>query len=421
MVGLSNIRRVLNNNGVLISNFSYLSLLQVVNLLIPLVTYPYLIRVLGSELYGLVVFTQVISGYFTVFISFGFSTIGTKDVSLYRLDTRKTSEIVSNITAIKMLFLFVSFVVLLSYLVLMDVNHKWLYVFSFWVCILDVVFPVWFFQGIEKMKYVTLTSLFTRGIFVCMIFFLIKTREDVLWLPISNLIGSLLSGLISYHFMKKEGISFVRPSYSTCRYYLRESYHLFLSNVLIQFYANSNRTIVGIFLGMRMLAYYDLADKIVGLIRIPHSILSQTVFPRISSQRNIDFIKKIFKISLLFNIVLYFLLFFSAEYVVLLLGGKEMLYTVTIIKILGLLAPIVGMNNVLSFLTLIPFGHKILFFRLVSISLVVYLVFLGGIWSLDMISLYTLSIVTVLVEVFVTIVAFYYVYKNVIWKENMII
>ncbi|MFJ1364959.1 oligosaccharide flippase family protein [Capnocytophaga canimorsus] len=418
---VDNIKRFLNENFILLSNFSYLSLLHIVTLLIPLLTYPYLIRVLGKDLYGLVIFTQVIAGYFTIFISFGFSMFGAKEVSIHRDNKKKLSEILINISFIKSIFLLISFIVLLMYLLYTSSEHKSLYALAFWVCLLDVIFPAWFFQGIEKMKFITFTSLFARGIFVLFIFVLVKGQADILWLPISNMIGTIVSGIISFYLIKKEGIKFVLPNLSIIKGYIKRSYHFFLSNVLIQIYANSNKAIIGVFLGMGAVAYYDLAEKIVSLIRIPQGILSQTVFPRISMTKNTIFIKKIFNISIWLNVGLYIVLFFTANNAVLLLGGEEMLQAVSIVKILGLLAPIVAISNVMGILTLIPFGFNKLFTKMIGISVISYLLIFITLWMLNIVSVHSLSIANVLVEVIVSIISVYFVYKsNLIWKKNMI-
>lgn len=421
-VVLNKIKGSIQRNIVLVSNFSYLSFLQITTLLIPLITYPYLIRVLGKDLYGLVVFTQVIAGYFSIFISFGFTMTGAKEVSIHREDKRKLSEIVSTITIIKVIFLLISFVGLLGYFTYSDISYKWLYILAFWICIMDVVFPTWFFQGIEKMKFITIISLSSRLAFMLLIFVFIKSKEDVLWYPLSNLIGVIISGWASFHLIRKNGINFMMPSLNTMKEYIKQSYHFFLSNVLIQVYANSNKAIIGFFLDMGSVAYYDLAEKIVNLIKMPQTILSQTAFPRISANKNPYFIKKVLKLSFLLNLGLYIVLFFLAEYLVQLLGGKEMITTVPIVRILGLLAPIIAISNVMGILTLIPYGYNKLFTQMIGISVVVYLLMLSILIGLNIVSIYSLSIINVLVEIVVSIVSVYFVYKsNILWKKNTII
>lgn len=414
------IKRVFINNKKVIENFSFLSILQIVNLLIPLVTYPYLIRVLGSELYGLVVFTQVVAGYFAILISFGFSTFGAKEISIHRDDKQKLSQIISNISFAKLVLLLIGFLGLGGYLFYVDTEYKWLYILAFWVCILDVVFPQWFFQGIEKMKFITLISLAARVVFVLLIFVLIKGKEDVLWFPISNLIGALVSGGVSFYLIYKEGVRFIFPSFRIIKDYVRESYHFFLSNVLIQIYVASNKLIIGHFLGMSALAYYDLAEKIVNLVRMPQNIISQVAFPRISATKSVSFVKKLFKISTLMNVVLYSLLFVFGRYLVLFLGGEAMLEALPVVFILGLYVPIVGISNVLGILILIPFGYKREFTRMTIYSVITYVLLLGVVFLMNKLSVESFAMINILTEVIVCIIAFYFVQKNKILKQEEI-
>ncbi|QNS15405.1 oligosaccharide flippase family protein [Mannheimia bovis] len=423
MKNLSNkIKNLIEGNKTLLSNFSYLSILQISLLFMPLIAYPYLIRVLGKELYGLVIFTTVIAGYFTIFISFGFSMTGAKEVSIHRDNFQKLSEIVSAILIIKSVLLLVCFLVLYGYFILYPSPYQVLYYLAFGACLLDVIFPQWFFQGIEKMKFITMISLGARLVFLGLIFVFVEEQSDVLWFPLANLVATVISGTASFYLIKKEGVRFVTPSFLTIKHYIKESYHFFLSNVLIQIYVNSNKAIIGTFLGMGAVAYYDLAEKIVNLIRIPQGIISQVSFPRISSTKSTSFIKKIFRVSLVINIFLYILLFFTAEYIVLLLGGKEMLSAVPIVQILGLLAPVVAVSNTMGILTLVPFGFNKLFTKMIGFSVVSYLAMFVAVWGLDIISVYSLSVVNVLTEVIVTIISIYFVYKTgVLWKKNTII
>ena len=96
----------------LIENFSYLSLLHIFSIAIPLLTFPYLVKTLGQETYGLVIFAQAVVGYLAVFTGFGFGLSATKLVSINRHDTNKLSEIFSSVTTIKIFLLAVSIIIL---------------------------------------------------------------------------------------------------------------------------------------------------------------------------------------------------------------------------------------------------------------------------------------------------------------------
>ena len=98
---INKIKPIFLRNKLLIKNFSYLSAFQIFNIFIPLATYPYLIRILGSETYGLIIFALSIVTYFSMIINFGFNISATKDVAENKNNNNKLNEIVSSVFIIK--------------------------------------------------------------------------------------------------------------------------------------------------------------------------------------------------------------------------------------------------------------------------------------------------------------------------------
>lgn len=142
----------LANNKKIIENFSYLSLLQILNMALPLLVFPYLIRVLGKDVYGLVIYAQAIVGYFVVLVNFGFNIIGTKEVSINRDRKNKLNKILSSIFIIKGgLFLFSCLTLLgLTFFLQEFKQYSLLLILTLWMCFNEFIFPVYYFQGIEK-------------------------------------------------------------------------------------------------------------------------------------------------------------------------------------------------------------------------------------------------------------------------------
>ena len=187
----------------LLHNFSYLSVLYAFNLLIPLFTYPYLIRVLGKETYGLVIYAQAIINYFAILVSFGFNISATKEISIHRENKEKLSEIVSSVLIIKAYLFIISFVSLAIFLFFIPQSkgNETLFLLSMTACLNEVLFPIWYFQGIEKMKYWTQITVVSRLIFLIFIFLLIHSPNDYLYVPIIYGIGYLISGSMSLYII----------------------------------------------------------------------------------------------------------------------------------------------------------------------------------------------------------------------------
>ena len=183
---------------VLISNFSYLSVLQLFQLLLPLITYPYLIRVLGKENYGVVVVSNAIISYLSVFINFGFEISETKQISVDRDNAKKVSEIISTVFTIKIVFTFLAILGLLILLVVIpELNkHKSLYMASIAILLDVAVNPRFYFQGTEKMKFITYLMISSKLIFLILTFVVIKTPAHYILVPLLTGAGALLSSIV---------------------------------------------------------------------------------------------------------------------------------------------------------------------------------------------------------------------------------
>ena len=137
------------------ANFMYLSILQGMNLLLPLITFPYLVRVLGIEKFGLIMFAQAFIVYFSMLADYGFNLSGIREVSSNRNNKNKLIKIFSSIMIARFVLVLIGLIFLTIVVFSFEKFSKdWeLYLLSYGVVIGTFLFPSWFFQGIVKMKY----------------------------------------------------------------------------------------------------------------------------------------------------------------------------------------------------------------------------------------------------------------------------
>ena len=334
------LKRILGNNRTVAVNFSWLVALEFFVLLSPLVTYPYLIRTVGMELYGTVVFAQVIVTYVSLVVNFGFNLTGAKEIASNLANPDKISEIVSSVFINKFALWLVCFVYLLmisSFSFFSE--HYALYFFSFFLTLNELLFPIWFYQGIEKMKYVTCVNVAIRLFFIGAIFIFVRQETDYIYVPVLNSAGAVLAGIVSlYILLRVEKVKLIAVSKERLNFYFKEALPLFVSSLSIRIYQNANKIVVGSFLGMSEVAIFDLGEKLVSLIKIPVSLIAQAVFPKISRERSVGYLNKVMMVALGLSVFGYLAMALGASFIIHIFLDDTMQDSVWVIRILGLSA-----------------------------------------------------------------------------------
>lgn len=418
---LSRLKKIHFNNKKIIENFSYLTLLQIFTLLFPFITYPYLIRVLGFNIYGSVIFAQTIAVNVAVIINFGFNISGTKDIARNRDNLKDLSKIVSSVYSIKFFLWFACLLVYFSIIYFVPFLRKdWsLYIISFFLTFNELLFPTWFFQGLEKMKYITFINISVRLLFVIAIFVFVKDKTDYLIVPILNAIGALMGGLAAlYVVFVKEKISFIKQSYLVLKSFFIDSYPLFISSLSIQVYVNVSKLLVGAFLGMREVAIYDLAEKISIVFKVPINMISQATFPKISREKKVSFINRVMLITVGFTVIAFLFLFFFTDYIIYFLTGEYNIVAKNIVLILSLSSILVAFNIFLGSNRLIPFNLEKIFLRNTIYSCMFFLIAVSFLVFINEVNVYTISYMTLLTESFTFILCLYIANKHKLLFNN---
>ncbi|MCD6528116.1 flippase [bacterium] len=359
----------------LTENFLSLSTLQVFNYLLPLITLPYLVRVLGPEKFGLIAFAQAFIWYFIILTDYGFNLSATREISINRENKEKIKEIFSSVMVVKFMLGALSFFILVLILIFVPkFKNDWLvYIFTFGMVIGQILFPVWFFQGMERMKYITILNIIAKGIFTICIFIFIRKMADYLYVPLIISMGFLVAGGLSLRIVSKDfGIKFILPSFEAIKYQLKEGWHIFISTAAISLYTTSNAFILGLFTNNTIVGYYSAAEKIVKAVQGLLTPVSQTVYPYFSKLYSID--KK--RAAIILRKALYLIgsITFLISGVVSMFSpliskivlGPLFLESVPVLRILIFIVFAIGVNNILGIQGLVAFGHKEEFAKIVG-------------------------------------------------------
>lgn len=407
------------DNKRLLLNFISLSVLQGVNYILPLITLPYLVRVLGVEYFGLLAFTTAVIAYFVILTDYGFNLTATKEISIHRENKQKITEIFSSVMTIKILLMFVSFF-LLSILVFSfeKFSEHWeMYFLTFGTVVGHVLFPVWFFQGIEKMKYITYINISSKLFFTIAIFIFVQEKSDFYIVPILSSIGTILCGVYALYFIRTNfNTKFAFQNTNTLIYYLSEAHHIFISNLAISLYTVSTTFILGVFTNNTIVGYFAAGDKIIQAFKGLMGPISQTIYPYIAKKTNqskeegLKFIKKVTFYIAIFTACVSTFIFFGAEFIVNLLLGADYQSSIIVVQLLSLMPFMIGLSNMFGIQTMLNFGRKKSFSQILIIGSI-----LNIILSFILVPLYQYvgsAISVVVVESFITLAMFIYLQRS---------
>lgn len=394
-------------------NIFFLSLLQVANYIFPLLTIPYLVRVLGPEYFGLLAFATATTMYFLLITNYGFDLSATQQISLYRGQIDKITEIYSSVMIIKVGLMVISFALMCLLIFSFEkFSQNWtVYFCTYGLVVGHTLLPVWLFQGLEKMKYITYLNVTAKAFFTACIFLFVNEKSDYLLVPILTSIGFILAGIGSLCLVSREfGIKFKWQSPALLRLQLKEGWHVFLSSFGISLYTTSATFILGLFASNVAVGHFSAADKIVQAVKGLYFPVAQAIFPLIGKklhedeQEGLSYLRQITLVVGIATSLMSIILFVMAEQIVSLLLGDNFEHSVVLLQIMSPLPFVIALSNILGIQTMLNLGYKVEFSRILVSAAI-----LGIGLSLLLVPFYSTmgtAITMLLVELSVTISMF---------------
>lgn len=367
-----------------IENIFSLSALNILNMALPLLTLPYLIRTVGIDKYGAysIVFSMV--QYILLISAYGFEFSTTKTIS----QNREANEIVSRIFCSTISTRFVLAVIPFCVFALVTS-----FVFSFTYLVMlfmgigmivgEILNPTWLFQGMEKMRYMTFVNFVSKITFTLLIFVFVKELDDYIYIILIHSVGYLVAGVLSFFIATKEfRIKLNLPSLREIHLCLSDGFYVFLSTIFMNLYRNSNTLFLGFFLNETLVGVYAGAEKIIKASQAVLSPVAKAVYPRMSAafklnsvNENINKVFKITRVMTLPLIILSVVVFISAPLLdKILLAGD--LSSVPLVRVMACVVFLGGQNQILGVVGLVNLGYQKHFTAFVAVSGVVAMLFL---------------------------------------------
>ena len=321
----------------LAGNFVWLSVLKVIGYIFPLITLPYLSRVIGVEGFGEIAFAASIMVFIETFVDFGFNYTATRDVARQRDDIGAISKIFSNVMWAKILLMAIGFGVLyiLIYSIPSLYEKRLLLFLTFLYIPGHIIFPDWFFQAMEKMKYITIMNVLSKLLFTVLIFVVIQKKEDYIWQPLLTAVGYWVSGAIAMWFIiKKFRVRLMRPHIGEIWASIKSSWNMFLSLLFPNLYTNFSTILLRSTCGEVATGLFDAGKRFINIIDQLFQVLSRTFYPFLA--RKIDHHSLYVKIAGSLSIMASVLLLFSADLLIRLFFTAEFAEAATVIRIMSI-------------------------------------------------------------------------------------
>lgn len=299
----------------------YLIILQGLNYLIPIILMPYLMIKLQSTAYGYLSFSLAIIQYFILFIDFGFNLSATKRIAVYKSNKEELNKIFTSTLLAKTFFFLISTFIFIILLFIPNFKEYRIALLCTFPQIVGNTFTFnWLFQGIGKIRLLSIISMASRILILPFIFLIVKTPQDY---PQAIFIQSLVyvsTALISTIWLLKNNVvSKTKIKISNIKYEIKESFPLFLSSASISVYTQLFVVILGLMTSAEIVGKYSAAEKIMrSLCFLFYIPINQVYYPKIA---HLSFLNKNQALSLLKHIKKYTLLIMSILSIGLFCGG----------------------------------------------------------------------------------------------------
>ena len=410
----------MNNSKSVTKNYLYNLIYQILLIIIPIITTPYVSRVLGADGVGKFSFSNSIVSYFVIFASLGFVYYAQREIAKYQDNKKKQTEIFWEIIIVRSVSVLTALVVYFTVLALGVFKEEYILLMMILsVSILAVAFDISFlFAGNEVFSKTVLTNTLLRILNVVAIFVFVKDRNDlwkyVLITALTGLIANVSLAVYSKDFLCKIEIKNLKPVR-----HIKPAVILFLPTIAISVYTYLDKTMIGVITGSDFEnGFYEQAEKIVKIVMTVVTSLGTVMIPRNSNafeRKDMQAIRqniyRSVRFVLLLGIPMMIGLISVSDNMVPWFLGDGYYKSANIMKILSVLILAIGLSNVFGLQYLIPAGEDKKF--TISVTCGAVTNFLLNLVLIRLFNSYGAALATIIAETVVAIVMFCFIRKNI--------
>ena len=341
------------------ANILSLGFLQIAGYVFPLLTMPYLARVLGVSYIGKIAFASAVIVYFQTLVDYGFNFTATRDVAKKRNDIEAISKIYSSVLYCKILLLALAFFLLTILVITVPkMREDWDLLFITFLLLPGyMIFPEWLFQGLEKMKFITALNILSKFIFTVAVFVFIKSKDDYLLQPLLTSCGYVVAGITAMWIIRyRLGINLIPIKKCNLRQTFKGSTDVFLNQLMPNLYNNFSVMLLGFFCGPMANGIFEAGNRLTSIADRLLNVIARAFFPFLS--RNADKHKKYAKWHFALFSLCALTLFLFSEFFIKVLFSSEFLDATWVLRILALSFLGLGLSHIYGTNYLIVIGRE---------------------------------------------------------------
>lgn len=306
-------------------NTAYLYASTIVKIVGPLITLPYLTRVLSVDAYGFVAFVKSYASYIQLLLDFGFLLSATKSIALADGDLHKVGRITGDTLIEKGILAGIGACgtgVLCIAVPLLGQNLLFtlLYYLS---CVATITVLDFLFRGIQKMEYAAIPLTVSRVAVVFLTVALVKDDADLLLIPLIEVFGNLCAGIASLHILRKLDIAITVSSPRTWLRDLRESGVYFLSNFATSFFGALTTFVVGSCMEVSEVAFWSLSMTAISAVKAIYAPLGNSIYPYMVQAKDMALVNKIARKGIIPLAAMSFVVIFCGNRAMAIVGGES--------------------------------------------------------------------------------------------------
>lgn len=266
-------------------NIIYNILYQILSILVPLVTAPYISRVLGKDGMGIYGFAYSISHYFVLFCMLGILNYGNREISIISNDINKRTAKFAQIYIIQFISGIISLLVYILFVFFFIKDNQIIFYLQTLYIISGILDISWFYFGIEKFKITTVISALNKIFTTLLIFVFVKSYNDV-WIYTLILAGGTLFNNVLYWSFLKRFISNISIDFNKIKQHIKPLLLLFIPVIAISVYKYIDKVMLGVMLDIGEVGIFEAAEKLTNIPIGVISAIGTVMLPRISNMLN---------------------------------------------------------------------------------------------------------------------------------------